>query len=85
MQEKVDIARKDKNSVQTPMDQEEFAYDEQEQCLGGVIQTKTWKHIGSKDILVVLNKYKGKCRANVAHYLMKYKGLKFHIATLVPS
>lgn len=56
---KVEIARKDKTSVQTPVDQVEVACDEQEQCLGGVLQTKTWKHRGSKDILVVLDKYKG--------------------------
>ena len=76
---KIEIARKDKTSVQTPLDQVEVACDEQEQCLGGVLQTKTWKHRGSKDILVVLDKYKGKCRASVAHYLKKQKGLKFHI------
>ena len=56
-----------------------MACDEQEQRLGGALQTKTWKHRGSKDILVVLDNYKGKCRASVAHYLKKHKGLKFHI------
>ena len=54
MQEKVEIARKEKTSVHTAIDREEIACDEQKQCLGGVLQTKTWKHRGSKDIVVVL-------------------------------
>ena len=40
---------------------------------------QTWKHGGSKDILVVLDKYKGKLRASAAQYLKKQKVLKFHI------
>ena len=70
---KVEIARKDKTNVQTPLDRVEVACDEQEQCLGGAFQTKTWNHRGSKDILVVLDKYKGQCRASVAKYLKYIK------------
>ena len=45
---------------------EDVVSDDTETCFGGILQTKSWKHRGSKDILQVLEKYKRFCIRVVA-------------------
>ena len=40
---------------------EDVPSDDTETCFGGTLQTKSWKHRGSKDILMEMQNYKGKC------------------------
>ena len=53
--------------------------DELEQCLGGSLETETWRHSETKKISEVLEKCKDKVRAEIEKFLQKKKGPKFQI------
>ena len=52
-------------------------------CFGGTLHMKIWKHRGSKDILMEMENYKGKCMRSVWYHLKKNKGIIFHITLKV--
>ena len=53
--------------------------DESEQCLGGVLETRTFYNRGSKDILYVMERMKDKVKAHIYSFFKKMTSLKFQI------
>ena len=43
---------------------EDVPCDENRSCFDGTLYTKIWKHHGSKDILMVMEKYKEKSKTS---------------------
>ena len=58
---------------------EDVPSDENKTCFGGTLQSKIWKPKGSKDILKVLDNYKGSCMKSAWYHLKKHKGIIFHV------
>ena len=52
---------------------EDVPSDDIETCFGGTLQTKSWKHRGSKDILMEMQNYKGKCMRSAWYHLKKIR------------
>jgi len=57
---------------------EDVPSDNTETCFGGTLQTKIWKHRGSKDIVMEMENYKGKCMRSAWYHLKKNRGIIFH-------
>ena len=53
--------------------------DENQSCFGGSLYTKIWNHKGSKDILIVMEKYKQRCKNSTWFHLKQHNGITFYI------
>ena len=64
-------AKEEVSTIEAPIEDEPF--DNIKTYLNGTLQTKIWKHCGSKDILMELENYKGKCMRSVWYHLKTNK------------
>ena len=53
--------------------------DENQSCFGGSLYTKIWNHKGSKDILIMMEKYKQRCKNSTWFHLKQHNGITFYI------
>ena len=53
--------------------------DDNQSCFGGSLYTKIWNHQGSKDILIVMEKYKQRCKNSTWFHLKQHNGITFYI------
>ena len=53
--------------------------DENQSCFGGSLYKKIWNHQGSKDILIVMEEYKERCKNSTWFHLKQHNGITFYI------